>query len=122
MTNIINDEENVDYASQLLGFLLNELGQIETAKSITIKDAEDDASDQGGRFAETLDDFENVEGKDMVFEDVQGPEEDGGINKPIKALEVRDERSAPVKEHGTPYALIWDKRRRCYVKRRKAIL
>lgn len=121
MADLISGRDEVGYADQLLGYLLELLGQIETAKSITINDATDEHIDEGGRFAETLDDYENVEGKDLIFEDVES-ESHGGIKKPIKVLEVIDNRSAKEKAEGTPYALIWDHRRRCYVKRRKSIL
>ncbi len=108
-------------ANQLLGYVLNELGLIETANSITIKDAKDDHEDQGGQFADSLDQFENVEGKDLVFEDVKGPSDDhGGLSKPIKVKQVIDERSLEVKMLGTQHELVWDTRRKCYVKRRRS--
>lgn len=117
MSGIISD--HVTLADRLLGFVMEELGKIETAKSITIKDAEDDLFDSGGQFAETLDEYENIEGKDLVFEDVELPDH-GGIKKPFKAEEIKDLRSKKAIKEGSEYAIIWDSRRKCYVKRRKS--
>lgn len=120
MTSFLTSGDSGGLSDRLLGFVLEELGKIETANSMTLRDAKDEPEDKGGRFAETLEDYESVEGMDLVVDDtMHADENEGGLSKPIKVKKFIDERSLEHKMYGPQHELVWDSRRKCYVKRRR---
>jgi len=111
MANVYQKTNSNSIGLDFRAYIMMKRNEIQEPNSITVTKTD---KKEEGTASETFDDYEDITGKDIEMEEGED-ESDGGLAMPIRAKRIikKDRFGNQI------YDIVWDKRKKCYVRRKK---